>query len=98
MSSDNPVADRLLNDARKKGAREQSPTLAIIGIVVGAVGVVGAFLSPIVGWVLGAVAIGLGVPGVQRPTSAKQSKIAMLAGAAAVLVGVFFFTKYIANN
>ena len=96
MSSDNPVADRLVTDTDKKTERTQSPALAIAALIVGVVAIVAAALVPLAGWVLGAVTIGLGVPGMQRETSAKQSKIAVVLGVAAILVGVFFFTLKIA--
>ncbi|WP_028926612.1 hypothetical protein [Pseudonocardia acaciae] len=98
MTSDNPVADRLVTDARKKTERLQSPALAKAALIVGALGVVAAALMPIAGWVLGAVTIGLGVPGMQREVSAKQAKIAVVLGVAAILVGVFFFTLRIAKG
>jgi hypothetical protein len=96
MSSDNPVADRLVTDARKKTERTQSPALAKAALIVGVVAIVAAALVPLAGWILGAVTIGLGVPGMQREVSAKQGKIAVVLGVAAILVGVFFFTLKIA--
>ena len=98
MTSDNPVADRLVTDARKKTERLQSPILAKAALIVGIVGLLAAGFMPIAGWVLGAVTIGLGVPGMQREVSAKQAKIAVLIGVAAILVGVFFFTLKIARG
>lgn len=96
MSTDKTVADRLLDDARAKTAREESPTMGKIALIVG---VVALLVSPvsILGWVFGATAIGLGVAAVRRPISAKQAKIAMVLGAAAILVGVFFFTMNLAQ-
>jgi len=97
MTSDNPVADRLVTDARKKTARLESPALAKAALIVG---IVAALASPIsiAGWILGAAAIGLGVPGVKREASAKQAKIAIVLGVAAILIGVFFFTLNIARR
>ena len=97
MTSDNPVADRLLSDARKKGARQENPTLAKAALIVGVVALLASPIS-IAGWILGAIAIGLGVPGFQQPLTAKNSKIAVGLGVAAILVGVFFFTMNIAQN
>ena len=91
MSTENTVADRLLEDARKKTAKSESPALGKAALIVG---VVALLVSPIsiLGWIVGAVAIGLGVAALRRPVSAKQAKIAMALGGAAILIGVFFFT------
>jgi O-antigen ligase len=97
MTSDNPVADRLLSDARKKTARLENPALAKAALIVGVVAVLASPVS-IAGWILGAIAIGLGVPGIQRPVSAKRAKIAVALGVAAILIGVFFFTWNIAQR
>jgi hypothetical protein len=97
MTSDNPVADRLVTDARKKTARLESPVLAKAALIVGVVAVLASPIS-IAGWILGAAAVGLGVPGVQREASAKQAKIAIVLGVAAILIGVFFFTLNIARR
>lgn len=97
MSTDKTVADRLLDDARAKTAREESPKLGKIALIVG---IVALLVSPIsiLGWVFGAAALGLGVAAVRRPVSAKQAKIAMVLGVAAILVGVFFFTLNMAQG
>jgi Tfp pilus assembly protein PilN len=97
MTSDNPVADRLVNDARKKTARQESPTLAKAALIVGVVAVLASPVS-IAGWILGAVTLALGVPSMQRSVSIKQAKIAVLLGVAAILIGVFFFTWNIAQR
>jgi len=95
MSTENTVADRLLEDARKKTAKSESPVLGKVALIVG---VIALLVSPIsiVGWIVGAVAIGLGAAAVRRPAAAKQAKIAMVLGGAAILVGVFFFTLNVA--
>ncbi|GAA3243900.1 hypothetical protein GCM10017691_49280 [Pseudonocardia petroleophila] len=97
MSTDKTVADRLLDEARAKTAREESPTLGKIALIVG---VVALLVSPIsiLGWVFGAAALGLGVAAVRRPVTAKQAKIAMALGGAAILIGVFFFTLNVAQG
>jgi hypothetical protein len=97
MTSDNPVADRLLTDARKKTARLDNPALAKGALIVGIVAVLASPIS-IAGWILGAIAVGLGVPGVQRPASAKQAKFAFALGVVAILIGVFFFTWNLAQR
>lgn len=91
MSSDKTVADRLLDDARAKTARETSPKLGKIALIVGVVALLASPIS-IAGWILGAAALGLGVAAARNPETAKQAKIAMVLGGAAILIGVFFFT------
>lgn len=96
MSTENTVADRLLNDARKKTARQESASIGKVSLIIG---VIALLVSPIsiAGWVLGLAALVTGGIGVQRPAAAKQAKIALVLGAAAILVGVFFFTLNIAR-
>jgi hypothetical protein len=95
MSTENTVADRLLQDARKKTAKSESPALGKAALIVG---VIALLFSPIsiVGWIIGAVAIGLGAGAARRPVSVKKGKIAMTLGGAAILVGVFFYTLNVA--
>ncbi len=90
MSSEN-VADRLLTDARKKTAKNESSTLGKVALIVGAIALLASPIS-IAGWVLGATAVGLGAVAVRLPTAAKMAKIGIGLGVAAILVGVFFFT------
>ncbi len=97
MSTDKTVADRLLDDARAKTAREESPTIGKIALIVGVVAVLASPIS-VLGWVFGAAALGLGLAAVRRPGSAKQAKIAMVLGVAAILIGVFFFTLNVAQG
>jgi len=96
MTIDNPLADKLLTDSRKKTARMDSPTMTKAALIVG---IVAALTSPIsiAGWVFGATAIGLAVPGSQRPLTAHQAKIAIILGVVAILIGTFFFTLNIAS-
>ena len=96
MSSDNTVADRLLDDARKKTAKQDKPATGKPALIVG---VIGLLVSPvsILGWIVGATALGLGARAVRHPAAAKQARIAMVLGFAAILVGVFFFTWNIAS-
>lgn len=96
MSPEKSVADRLLDDARAKAARAESPTLGRIALIVGGLALLVSPIS-ILGWVFGAAAVGLGASAVHRPVTAKQAKIAMALGFAAILVGVFFFTLNIAR-
>ncbi|HEX4252859.1 MAG TPA: hypothetical protein VH008_33665 [Pseudonocardia sp.] len=96
MTTDNPLADKLLDDARKKTARMDNPTMAKAALIVGIVAVLASPVS-IAGWVLGLTAIGLGVPGSQRPLTAQQARIAIVLGVVAILIGLFFFSLNIAN-
>jgi hypothetical protein len=95
MSTENTVADRLLEDARKKTAKDESPAMGKAALIVG---VVALIVSPIslLGWIVGAVALGLGAAAVRRPACAKQARIAMVLGGIAILVGVFFYTLNVA--
>ena len=95
MSTENTVADRLLEDARKKTAKSESPAMGKVALIVGAVALLVSPIS-ILGWIVGAVALGLGIAAVRRPACAKQAKIAMGLGGAAILVGVFFYTLNVA--
>jgi hypothetical protein len=96
MSSDNPVADRLLNDARKKAARAENPVLTRAALITGSLGVLSAYWVPLLGWILGVVAVGLAVPGVRVPDVGNRPKIAMVIGAASILIGVYSFCLSIA--
>jgi hypothetical protein len=91
----NPLAERLLEDARKRTAKNESPVLGKVALLVGAFALLVSPIS-ILGWIDGAIAIGLGAAAVHRPVSAKQAKIAMLLGTIAILIGVFFFTLNVA--
>jgi len=95
MSPDNSVADRLLSEARKKTARTESPTLGKVALLVGVIAVVVSPVS-ILGWLVGATALGMGYSAAKRPVSQKRGRIAMVLGFTAILVGVFFFTLLIA--
>jgi predicted transporter len=91
MSSENDVADRLLSEARKKTAKQDSPKMGKVALIIGIIAVVASPIS-ILGWILGGAAVGIGVVAVRRPISMKRGKIAIALGAVAILVGVFFFT------
>ena len=97
MSSENTVADRLLEDARKKTATSESPALGKAAVIVGGIALLVSWIS-ILGWIFGATALGLGAAAVRRPVSAKQAKIAMALGGAAILIGVFFYTLNVARH
>jgi hypothetical protein len=91
MSSENDVTDRLLSEARKKTAKQDSSTMGKVALIVGIIAVIASPIS-ILGWILGAAAVGTGVVAVRRPVSQKRGKIAIVLGVVAILVGVFFFT------
>ncbi|WP_028937285.1 hypothetical protein [Pseudonocardia spinosispora] len=93
MTSDNPVADRLLSDARKKADQPENGPLGIAALVVSLLGLAGAGLIPVVGWVLGLVAVVLGVVSLKKPDCAKLGKIGLGIGVVAILVATFFFLK-----
>jgi hypothetical protein len=95
MSSDNSVADRLLGEARRKTARNESPALGKAAMIVGIVALVVSPIS-IAGWAVGATAVGLGVTALRRTAPPKQAKIGICLGVAAILIGVFFYTLVIA--
>ena len=95
MSSENDVADRLLSEARKKTAKQDSPKMGKLALIVGIIAVIVSPVS-ILGWIVGAAAVGMGVVAVRRPVSQKRGKIAIVLGVVAILVGVFFFTLNLA--
>jgi hypothetical protein len=97
MSTENTVAERLLEDARKKTAKSESPTLGKAALIVGTIALIVSPIS-IVGWIVGAVTIGLGLGAARRPVSARHAKIAIALGGAAILVGVFFYTLNVARG
>ena len=95
MSSENSLTDRLLNEARKKTARNESPVLGKAALIVGVIAVVVSPVS-ILGWLVGGTAAGMGYAAFRRPVSMRRGKIAMMLGFAAILIGVFFYTLSIA--
>jgi len=94
MSTDN-TTDRLLADAREKTARGEDPKPGKIALIVGVIALIASPIS-IAGWILGAAAVILGALAVKRPASAKQAKIGIGLGVAAILVGLFFFNLMVA--
>lgn len=97
MSTEKTVADRLLEDARKKTAKNESPALGETALTVGIIAMAVSWIS-ILGWIVGAAAIGLGAAAVRRPVSTKHAKIAMTLGVGAILIGVFFFALNVARG
>ena len=70
MSSDNTVADRLLDDARKKTARQENPSTGKVALIVG---VIALLVSPvsILGWIVGTAAV---VTGAMAAFQARQNR------------------------
>jgi hypothetical protein len=95
MDPENSVADRLLIEARKKAARAESPKLGKIALIVGVTAVIVSPIS-VLGWIVGATALGMGYSAALRPVSRKRGRIAMVLGFGAILIGVFFYTLVIA--
>lgn len=95
MSTKDNVADRLLDEARRRTAKSESPKIGKVGLIVGIIALIVSPVS-ILGWIGGITALGIGAAAVRRPACTKQAKIAMTLGTAAILVGVFFFTLAIA--
>ena len=50
MSSENDVADRLLSEARKKTAKQDSPKMGKVALIVGIIAVIVSPIS-ILGWI-----------------------------------------------
>jgi hypothetical protein len=96
MSAENTIADRLLNDARKKTAREENSGLGKVAL---GLGIVALLVSPvsIAGWIMGVITLVTGGIALQRPAAANLAKIALALGGLAILVGVFFFTLNLAR-
>ncbi len=97
MSSDNTVADRLLDDARKKTARQENPSTGKVALIVGAIALLVSPVS-ILGWIVGTAAVVTGAMAVKHPAAAKQGKIGIGLGVAAILVCIFFFTLNISMH
>ncbi|HTK61804.1 MAG TPA: hypothetical protein VL595_05475 [Pseudonocardia sp.] len=103
MSSDNPTADRLVSDARKKTASEGSPVLAGIGIVLAVAGAIALILigdatqGATAGWITGAIAAALGATSVKKGVAVKLAKVALVLGVLVILVATFVFCYAQAN-
>lgn len=89
MSADN-TTDRLLADARAKTARDASPLLGKISVIVGVIALL-TCLAPVVVWPLGGIAVILGGVAMLRPASAAQGRIGLILGILAIFAGVFVY-------
>ncbi len=102
MSTENPVAQRLVNDARKKTARQGSPLLAWIALGISILAVP-ATLWPFFmfgyppAWALGLAGVITGAVAVQRSVARKTAWAACIIGFLAICVGTFFFTLVISR-
>ncbi len=100
MSTENPVADRLVNDARKKTARQGSPLLARIALGISILALISTpFLLygyPLV-WAVGGVAVITGGIAVQRSVAKKTAWAACIIGFVAICAGTFLYTMLIAR-
>ncbi len=97
MSAENTIADRLLTDARRKSAKQDSPGLGKVALIIGIIALAASPIT-ILGWIGGVTALALGGAAVGRPASAKLAKIAMLLGGVAILVGLYFFSLNVASR
>ncbi|GAA5157327.1 hypothetical protein GCM10023321_35420 [Pseudonocardia eucalypti] len=93
MTSDNPVAEQLVADARKNADKPANGPIGIAALVLGLVALAGSGLVPVLGWVLGAVAIVVAVLGLRRPDSANNAKIGLGAAVLALAAATFFFLR-----
>ena len=73
MSSENTVADRLLDDARKKTARQEKPATGKVALIVGAIALLVSPVS-ILGWIVGTAAVVTGVLAVKHPASPSRAR------------------------
>lgn len=95
MPSDDAIADRLIDEARRKIARNESPALGRAAMIVGTVALV---VSPIAiaGWLVGATALGMGLSAARRDAPPREARIGVGLGVAAILIGSFFYTLAVA--
>jgi hypothetical protein len=91
MPLDDAIAERLVDEARKRIARNESPALGKAAMVVGTVALM---VSPIAiaGWLLGATALGMGLSAIRRAAPPRQARIGIGLGVAAILIGSFFYS------
>jgi hypothetical protein len=91
MTSENPVADRLLSDARKKGERAPTNPLGIAALVLGLLALAASGMIPGAGWALGVIAVGVSIAGMLRPASAMLSRFGLAAGLIALAWATYRF-------
>ncbi len=99
MSNENTVADRLLTDARKKGARQESSTLAKVALATSILAVLSLLflIYPFApAWPLGAAAVIMGGIATKRTTGKTMAWIACTVGFLAICAATFFYTLVMA--
>jgi hypothetical protein len=100
MSTENPVANRLVNDARKKTARQGSPLLARIALGISILAVISApfllFGYPLV-WAVGGIAVIAGGIAVQRSVAKKTAWAGCIIAFLAICAGTFIYTLLISR-
>ena len=89
MSSEHAVADRMLTGVRRRAAAQRSAGRGRTAMITGIVALV---VSPVgvLGWIIGAVALGLGAVSLRQPGTARQARIAIILGFGAIIVATFF--------
>jgi hypothetical protein len=100
MSTDNTVAERLLTDARKKGARRESSTLAKVALATSILAVLSllVMIYPFaLAWPLGAAAVVMGGIATKRAVGKRMAWIACTIGFLAICGGTFFYTLVISH-
>jgi hypothetical protein len=90
MTSDNPVADRLVSDARKKESRASASSLNIAALAISLVSLAAAGWVPLVG-VLGLVGAVVGGVSSRKPGSVAMAWGAVAIGILAPIWGVVMY-------
>jgi hypothetical protein len=89
MTSENPVADRLVSDARKKEARAAASPLDVTALVLSLVGLAAVGWIPLAA-VLGLAGIVVGIVASRKPGNVRMAWGAVIIGAVAILAGIFY--------
>lgn len=95
MSTDNTVAERLLADARKKSAQQESPTLAKVALGTSILAVLSLLVlvypfAP--AWPLGAAGVVMGGIATKRTAGKRIAWIACVIGFLAICAATFVYT------
>ena len=91
MVSSEYGADRMFTEVRRRAAAQRTAGRGRTAMITGIVALV---VSPVgvLGWIIGAVALGLGAVSLRQPSSARHARIAMILGFGAIIVATFFET------
>lgn len=98
MSSDNTVAERLLTDARKKSARQESPTLAKVALGTSILAVLSLMVMVYpfaLAWPIGGAAVIMGGIATKRTVGKRMAWAACTIGFLALCSGTFFYTLWV---